>query len=330
MIDTNKEKSEALSGPRKLQLALEETRDCVQKTLKESDPVLSDVMGYLADSDGKQIRAALLLAAAADDQGEVSHDAVMAAAALEILHLATLVLDDIIDDAPTRRGRPSVQEKFGKKTAVISGDYLFSVSFSLVAGLSVQFPRHINLFTRAISDLCRGELSQHRHNRDTDLSVLSYLRIFAGKTAALFTLALYAGAMLRGDDEQQCRQMGRIGYQIGILFQLIDDCLDYEETPATLRKSTKHDLSEGVITLPLIYAMQKKPDLKKLVGREMLTADDFHMVISDVMRLGGLRHARQISDKYYRKACFLLEQTAPPLRRALIRSLLDQIHSRRH
>ncbi|MDW7658034.1 MAG: polyprenyl synthetase family protein, partial [Bacillota bacterium] len=298
----------APQGPRTLQASLDETRELIRRTLQQSDPVLADVTRHLAQGNGKNIRAAFLLAASADENGLVSQNAVTAAAALEILHLATLVHDDIIDDAPTRRGQPSVQRKFGKKTAVISGDYLFCVCFSMIAGQTQQYPQHISLFTKAISGLCVGELRQHQHNRDTDLSVLGYMRIIAGKTAALFALALYAGSLLGGSDEKTCRLMGRIGYNVGILFQLIDDCLDYESTAGTLQKSVKHDLTEGVITLPLIYAMQKNIGLKQLAGQANLSAAEIRDAAAEVMRLGGLNQARLVADKYYLKAGHLLEQ----------------------
>lgn len=320
----------APQGPRTLQVSLDETRALIRRTLQQSDPVLADVTRHLAQGSGKNIRAAMLLAASADENGLVGQDAVTAAAALEILHLATLVHDDIIDDAPTRRGQPSVQQQFGKKTAVISGDYLFCVCFSMIAELASQHPRHIGLFSRAISQLCIGELSQHQHNRDTELSVLGYLRIIAGKTAALFALALYAGSLLGGSDEKTCRLMGRIGYNAGVLFQLIDDCLDYESTAGTLLKSVKHDLTEGVITLPLIYAMQKDSNLRQLVSQARLSAAEVRDAAAEVMRLGGLNHTRQVADKYYLKAANLLGQLDQPARRDLILPLLDQIYSRQH
>lgn len=320
----------APQGPRPLQDALGETRALISRTLNQSDPALLAITQHLVQGSGKNIRAALLLGASADENGQIAKDAVTAAAALEILHLATLVHDDIIDDAPTRRGQASVQKKFGKKSAVISGDYLFCVCFSLIANQAQRYPQHISLFSKAISALCIGELSQHQHNRDTGLSVLGYLRIIAGKTAALFFLALYAGALLSGSDEKTCRLMGRIGYQAGILFQLIDDCLDYESTAGTLRKSVKHDLAEGVMTLPLIYAMQKDETLRELAGQASLSPADISAAAAEVMRLGGLSHARQIADRYYRKALSLLDQLDHPARRDLIRPLLEQIYHRQH
>ncbi|MDD4745638.1 MAG: polyprenyl synthetase family protein, partial [Eubacteriales bacterium] len=146
------------------------TRALIQQTLDGVDPALTDIARHLGKSSGKHIRAALLLSAATDARGLIEPDAVTAAAALEILHLATLVHDDVIDDAPTRRGLPSVQSQFGKKTAVISGDYLFCLCFSMISGMSHQYPEQISLFARAISSLCIGELNQHKHNRDSELS----------------------------------------------------------------------------------------------------------------------------------------------------------------
>ncbi|MDD2440856.1 MAG: polyprenyl synthetase family protein [Eubacteriales bacterium] len=330
MTDTNNNLDGAPQGPRPLADALEETRARIRQTLDGVDPALTDIARHLGQSSGKHIRAALLLSAAADDDSRVEPDAVTAAAALEILHLATLVHDDVIDDAPTRRGLPSVQSQFGKKTAVISGDYLFCLCFSMIAGMSHQYPEQINLFTRAISSLCIGELNQHKHNRDSDLSILGYMRIISGKTAALFLLALYAGGLLSGASEKQCRLLGRIGFAIGMLFQLVDDCLDYESTSDTLKKSVKHDIAEGVITLPLIFAMRQDPALKQLAARSRLTAVEIREAAATVMQSGGLSKAREVADSYYRRACRLLEQLDAPVKQQQIRQLLDQIHTRRH
>ena len=321
-------KDGALKGPLPLDQALAAVHDLIKSSLSSSEPVLAAVMQHLNQSGGKNFRASLLLAAAAGPDGKAGRDAIMAAAALEILHLASLVHDDIIDDAPVRRGQASIQHKFGKKTAVISGDYLFCLSFALVADLAGEYAANIKLFTNAVSSLCLGELRQHKHNRDMDLSVLGYLRIIAGKTAALFYLALYAGALLGGSDQASCRQMGRIGYNLGILFQLTDDCLDYESSSIQLGKSARHDLAEGVVTLPLIYALRQKPELKNLARQTELSTAQIKDIVTAVRDLGGLQRARQVADKYYKKAKQLLSQLPDQQKAKLIEPLLDQIHKR--
>ncbi len=321
-------KEGALKGPLPLNSGMAAVRDLLGQSLASSEPVLAAVMEHLKQGSGKNIRAALLLAAASSADGQVSQDAVAAAAALEILHLASLVHDDVIDDAPVRRGQASIQQKFGKKTAVISGDYLFCLSFSLIADLASDYTDQIKLFTNAISSLCLGELRQHQHNRDMDLSVLGYLRIIAGKTAALFYLALYAGGMLAECPPDECRLLGRIGYNLGILFQLTDDLLDYESSSSQLGKSARHDLAEGVVTLPLIYALRQKPRLKELARQTDLTADQIKDIVSSVRDLGGLAKARRLSDKYYAKTRQLLDRLADQRKAGLILPLLDKVHQR--
>lgn len=310
--------------------ALMAVRARMADILGRSDPVLADVLAHLQGSSGKQVRAALLVAASADETGAVTDEAINAAAALELLHLATLVHDDVIDDAPTRRGQPSIQARFGKKTAVITGDYLFCLCFSLVSDLPLRFADRFAVFSRAMTAVCVGELNQYKHNRDVQLSVLGYLRIIAGKTAALFTLALYAGAALRGADEQTCRLFGRIGYQIGMLFQLVDDCLDYEASPQVLKKSAKHDLAEGVVTLPLIYALQQRRALQLIVQQSRLSAQAIHDTVAEVVLLGGVSHTRRMAEQYYHKACRLLESVEPAGKRSQIRAILDAVRDRRH
>lgn len=310
--------------------ALDDVRLLIARTLGKADPMLTDVMSHLSGGQGKNLRAALLLAASTDSQGLAPADAVTAAAALEILHLATLVHDDIIDEAPTRRGQPSIQSKFGKKTAVIGGDYLFCLCFDLIAGISAPYAGKYGEFTRAMTSLCIGELSQHKHNKDVGLSVPGYLRIIAGKTAALFTLALYSGAVLGGASESDCRLLGRAGYNIGMLFQLMDDCLDYEANPETLKKSVNHDLAEGVITLPLIYAFRGNGNLRQIVAGRSLAAGDIRAIVAEVVSLGGVAKTKDMIERYNQKTCRLLDRLDDPDKRGRIIDLLNVIRVRQH
>jgi heptaprenyl diphosphate synthase len=300
----------------------------IQKTLGRSSTAVSDVMSHLAASSGKHFRAYLLLAAAADEQDQVPPAAIEAAAALEILHLATLVHDDIIDDAPLRRGVASVHTRFGKKTAVLSGDYLFSLAMTLLAGIAENYPVKYSEFSRAISQICLGELSQHRHNHDPDLTVFSYLRIIAGKTGVLFALAMYAGAILNGDSEEKARLMGRFGHYIGMHFQLADDCLDYEASTETMRKQTSKDLAEGVVTLPLIFALAQKPALRALVSRADLSAVEIASLTKQVVADGHVHRARQVADRYHDRAQRILNQVDGASRRQRLSGILSSIVTR--
>ena len=303
-------------------------RERINTLFKRSDPAVREMMDHLAASDGKQFRAYLLLAAAADEKDQVPVAAVNAAAAVEILHLATLVHDDIIDDAPLRRGLASIQSRFGKKAAVLGGDYLFSLALTLIADIAEQHAVKYSEFSRAIAQICLGELSQHRHNRDANLSVFSYLRIIAGKTAALFALAMYAGSVIKGDGEQDARQLSHFGYAIGMHFQLADDCLDYETSTENMGKQTSKDLAEGVVTLPLILAMMQNPDLRQLVSRADLSPSEIALVTAQVVTDGFTRNARQVAERYVTRARRSLARTTGPNRRDRLDRILVTIISR--
>ena len=310
--------------------AVAATRQLIDKTLRQADPALADVTSHLAGEQGKNLRAALLLASSAHADGQIPQDAVTVAAALEILHLATLVHDDIIDESPTRRGQPSVQSKFGKKTAVIGGDYLFCLCFTMIAAVSTQYVDKYLAFARAMSSICVGELNQLKHNQDTRLSVTGYLRIIGGKTADLFTLAMYSGAVLSGVDEHEARRYGFIGHDIGMLFQLADDCLDYEASSEVLKKKANHDLTEGVVTLPLIYSFLKSPALREKVNQWNLSPADVRDVVSEVIRLGGLDQSKHLADRYYDRARKRIARLEDQARGQRILGLLEKIKQRSH
>ena len=305
-------------------------KERIQSILHRSDRAVRDVMEHLAGSDGKAFRAYLLLAASVDEDGLVPVCAIDAAAAVELLHLATLVHDDILDDAPLRRGKASVHSLFGKKTAVLSGDYLFSLALTLIAGIAETHPLRYSEFSRAIAQICMGELSQHRHNRDVDLTVFSYLRIISGKTAVLFALAMYAGSILGGHSETQSRRLSRFGFCIGMHFQLADDCLDYEVSTQTMKKQTAKDLAEGIVTLPLIFALAEKPALRDLVRGADLDPMEIAAISKELVAAGYVGRARRVAQRYIDKARSILESVDGQSRRQHLGEIVDSIAARRY
>jgi len=211
---------------------------------------------------------------------------------------------------------------------VIGGDYLFTVCFAMVAGITAHFPEKFTEFSKAMSGICLGEMRQLKHNGDTDLKVTGYLKIIAGKTAALFSLAMYAGMILGGSTDKEARLVAHFGFYVGMLFQLADDCLDYESNGDTLKKSVKHDLTEGVITLPLIYAFALKPDLKALVASGVLTRTDIDAIVSQVIALGGITKTKSLADRYYTKAWKLLDRLQDQSKRKRLGRILETIKDR--
>ena len=172
------------------------------------------------------IRAAALLACAQGEDGGIPADAAELAAAVEMLHLATLVHDDVIDDADLRRGIPTLQRMYGRRTAVICGDYLLAASLRLAAQVGDR-ERYLDLrLPDYVGRICLGELGQHLNNGNLELTAYRYLKIIGGKTAALFEAAFYAGALFFTEEERLIRRYARLGRQIGMIFQLTDDCIE--------------------------------------------------------------------------------------------------------
>ncbi len=283
--------------------ATERTRKEVDRILSTSPLIIREFTRHLAQAPGKYIRAAALLVSAQDRQDRVPEDAVKVAAAVEILHLATLVHDDVIDNADLRRGLPTLQRKYGAKTAVICGDYLLSVAMNLAASVSRKDDWLAMKLPGYMGRLSLGELNQHINNGNYHLSVTQYLKIISGKTAALFEASFLAGAVLAGEPEEYHRKFARLGRYVGMIFQLTDDCMDFEASRQVANKPVQSDYEQDVITLPLIHAFNTVGGLRERAGESRLEREEINRV---VQQAGGLAFTRALARKYHRKAALLL------------------------
>lgn len=302
----------------------------VTEILRKNHGILGQAVNYLADASGKGVRAKLLLECAVDKHKQVPLDACKAAAAIEIFHMATLVHDDVIDDADTRRGIPSVQSKFGRKQAVIIGDYLLALSFSLLSEIERErlTEDYVDVLTGFVSmtkRICIGEYHQLVHSYDTNIEYKDYYRTISGKTAALFWIAAYMGAALGGDGEQEARKTARFGQVVGFVFQILDDCKDYELTETQALKPVRRDLKDGVITLPLIIAMAKEKTLREDVSRVFDGTLPAAAIIEQVKQSGGLAESRALSRTYFIKATKLLDKLDNEVKRSVLQESLRQI-----
>lgn len=287
--------------------ALSRSREEVDRALFSSPALVRGYVKHLTGTKGKFIRAVSLLACAMNNEGQVNADAVVFAAAIELLHLATLVHDDVIDDADIRRGVPTLQKMFGKRTAVICGDYLLSVSLKLVFSLRTRKDYlEIDLPDYA-SKVCSGELNQHINNGNFDLTVYQYLRIIAGKTAALFEASFLAGAVLSGAESSELKLYKKMGRSLGMLFQLIDDCMDFEADESIARKPVQSDFEKNVITLPIIKAFQSEAGLKDRAAQHDLSTAELSQAVE---RYNGLGFTRLLSKKYYNRYIKTMDRLA--------------------
>ncbi len=231
-------------------LALAEPADqALTANLKSHVPYIEEVSGYIIFSGGKRLRPVLFLLAARalGHQADPRH-----AAIFEYLHAATLLHDDVVDDAGLRRGRPAARVKYGNDAVILVGDFLFSKSYSL--SVEVADHRFVQALTDCTTHMAEGQVLELLHTDDLDLSHEGYLKVIVAKTAVLLAAACQMGAIHAGADQATVRAFYDYGMELGIAFQMVDDALDYVGSEHEFGKPVGHDLEEGKITLPFIHA----------------------------------------------------------------------------
>jgi heptaprenyl diphosphate synthase len=277
----------------------------VDKTLSKSPLIIREYTKHLMASRGKFIRAISVIICAVDNEDNIHPNAIKMAAAIEILHLATLVHDDIIDNADLRRGDVTLQKKFGKKTAVICGDYLLSVALRLATSIQDKKDYMDLMLPDYVGKVCLGELNQHINNHNINLSVYRYLKIISGKTAALFEASYFAGAIFCGCSEADAKKYRHLGYYIGMIFQLTDDCIDFENTVEDANKPVQSDYEQGVITLPLIHAFAQLGEFKSKAEDNGVTRAEINEAVT---KTDGIKFTRMVVQKYYNKSMKIINQ----------------------
>jgi len=292
---------------------------------------LVDSIGrYIHGSGGKRIRPALLLLSARLN-GFEEPVCCRLGAVVEMVHSATLVHDDIIDDAKVRRGRASVNARWGNEITVLMGDWLFMNSFGLA--LVERHFRILDLLADVTRKMVEGELIQLSMNRNPDITEAQHLEISMRKTALLFSACTQIGGILGSVTEEQEEDLRLYGLQVGMAFQLVDDVLDFTSTESTLGKPVCSDLKEGKLTLPLIYLMQDGTPQDRELIRSIIREDDFggrnRDTILDLIRHYGT--ADRVLDKaseYARQAKKHLMSFPDCEARAALTAIPDYIVSR--
>lgn len=283
-----------------IQKDLECVAEIMKKEVKCQEKSIESALLELIQSGGKLLRPAFLLISG----GFGNYDPKKLyplAATIEMLHMATLIHDDIVDDSSHRRGRETIQSKYGKNYAVFMGDFLFSKCF-LMLSEKTSF-ENMQLLSSGISKICIGEIEQFSSKFVLNLSVKKYLKRISAKTALLFLMSFYIGAKESGCSEVLSKKLAKIGYHMGMAFQIIDDILDYTGNESTVGKPLGNDIKEGLYTIPLIYASQTKDKrLEKLLTKEFYTNDDIKSIIGLVDELDGINKARLLAKKYSDKA----------------------------
>jgi heptaprenyl diphosphate synthase len=237
--------------------------------VRADDRFLGDVAGHLLSAGGKRLRPTLALCAgyaAAGTGGPATAEVVTGGAAVELVHLGSLYHDDVIDEAETRRGVPSVNARWSNIVAILAGDYLLAQASSLAASLGADVAA---LLATTIGELCRGQVLELQHLFDVSRSEESYLASIEGKTASLMATASRVGAMVSNVSADSLDALTQFGHHLGMCFQVVDDVLDVTGTEAELGKPAGNDVHEGVYTLPVIHALARSEELRSLLGRKL-------------------------------------------------------------
>jgi len=256
--------------------------------LGSREPRLAAIASHLVGAGGKRIRPTVVLlafhAAAAGAHGR-RDDAIDAAVALELIHSATLLHDDIIDGGEMRRGRPSALNTFGLADTLVAGDFLFSRAFALCARFEAEV---IGWAAAACISLTEGEVMQGRFRHNPSVTVTDYLEIIERKTASLFAAGARTAAHLAGAPPSLVEAMASCGRHVGLAFQVSDDLLDVQGRPAVTGKPGGIDLRDGNPSLPIVLALRRDPELARLFANDRLSAAEVEAGLERIRGTGVL------------------------------------------
>lgn len=280
---------------------------------------------HLFGAGGKRIRPAIVLLlarATAVDQGITSRHRRLAEIT-EMIHTASLVHDDVVDESATRRGAPTVHSRFGNKVAILAGDFLFAQSSWYLANLDNL--EVVKLLSRVIMDLAEGEIRQGLKYFDTSLSLEAYLEKSYYKTATLIANSSKAVGVLSGLPEGESENLYQFGRHLGLAYQVVDDILDFTSSAEVLGKPAASDMRSGNLTAPVLYAMQDVPYLKTLIERQFSEPEDFEQAIELVHASNGINQARELATYHGQEALNCLKALPKSDSRQALEDISDYV-----
>lgn len=294
------------------------------ETLHTNSPLMNEVINTYLESKGKQIRPILVLLCA-KLFGPVPREAIDAAASLELLHNASLIHDDVVDESQKRRGLPTINHLYDNRIAVLTGDYF--VSCALACSVRTNQMAIIASLGVLGRELARGEIDQLSNAREHRLDEDAYFEVIRRKTASLFYACMQVGALAAGACEADVERLGQFGEKLGLCFQIKDDIFDYFEDKV-IGKPTGNDLREGKLTLPLIHAItqgkgEENERMRALLNEEHLSAESVHTLIEYAKREGGIDYAYETMKRIRNEAVALLEGFPPSETVDALISILD-------
>lgn len=300
------------------------------ENVKGSNPLLDRVMRFIIKRKGKQMRP-MFVFLSAKIAGGITEKTYRAASLIELLHTATLVHDDVVDNAMIRRNFFSINALWKNKIAVLVGDYLLAKG--LLLSLDNEDFKILQITSRAVKEMSEGELLQMEKARKLDIKEDIYFEIIRSKTASLLSAACAAGAYSATEDIAVTEKFRSFGEKVGIAFQIMDDLFDYGE--ANVGKPTGIDIKEKKMTLPLIYTLQNADkELKRkiiyIIKNQNAVKEKVNEVIGYVHQSGGIEYARTKMNEYHAEALALLHTFPESTERAAMEELVNYVIERKH
>ena len=287
--------------------------------------LVTRVVQYIIQNGGKRIRPLLTLLAARMSGG-IGPGAARLAAAMEMIHTATLLHDDVVDDAPLRRGKPSTKAKWGNQISVLVGDFFWTKASEMIVRHGDL--RVLEVITHAIHVTTEAEILEITKHNDSTIDEETYLKIIRGKTAVLLSACTQIGAILGRVSEPFEEALRRYGMEVGVAFQLADDILDYDSQEEKFGKRAGGDLREGKLTLPLLVALKACDRREEQLIKDGLLADRiepgrFQEIVTLIHRYGGFETTRNLARQFATRAKENLDAFKPSLEKETLLSLAD-------
>jgi octaprenyl-diphosphate synthase len=293
--------------------------------LRSREPQLSTIASYLIGAGGKRVRPAVTLLVFRACGGTALEDIVDVAAALELIHSASLLHDDIIDDNHTRRGRDSARSKFGIAETLVTGDFLFSRAFQICGRFD---ERLIDWAAEACVALTEGEIMQGRFRHNPAVTLDAYVEIISRKTASLFEVGARTAAYLARAPERLTDAMARCGRHVGLTFQMIDDLLDVTGAESTLGKPVGLDVREGNPSLPIVLAIADDAEIRRLFAQPVLTDGEVGAVLGRLRRSTVIDRGHRLALEHAAAARTALLMLPESSYRECLLGLIDQLGER--
>ena len=301
----------------------------LQQVVNTSDPLLAETSVHLLNAGGKRLRPAFALVAG-KTCSRSSDKLVPLATALELIHMASLVHDDVIDDSYIRRGIPTVKANWGDQVSIYTGTYLFAQSLILIA--RCNDPVISRILADISAKMCEGEIQQIVTTFDSAQTVRDYFFRIKRKTALLISASCELGAVACEAPPYHVRALKRYGYYLGMAFQITDDILDFTASEQELGKPVGSDLRQGIVTLPTIYALSRADDharLAEIIQKKVKKEGEVLEAINIIRKCGAVQKCVEVSDRFLKKAKKELEHIPPGRANDSLRFIADFVGKRR-